>query len=83
LRRAGEEVRPGMAFRRGDPPSAAPADEGAGGADAESEGAPLASGVHWPAHISFRVPNLYRLALDLHGELDGHLSSSLDLGADE
>lgn len=63
IRVAGDELRPGPAFRR-DPEAAGP-EEGA---------APPVLAL--PEGISYRVPNLYLLNLDLRGELDGWLAGN-------
>lgn len=40
------------------------------------------SNVKWPEGISYRVPNLFLLNLDLHGELDDWLTGSADIRGD-
>ncbi|MBW8066706.1 MAG: hypothetical protein GJU73_04595 [Ferrovum sp.] len=72
LRLAGDEVKPGQAFRGSTTQVSA---------DDEDQEAPQAGGIPLPEGISYRVRNLYLLNLDMHGELDGWLTS--DAGGGE
>lgn len=76
LRRVGDEVRPGSAFRRQPPPQGVDDD-----VVAETPVRPETAGLKWPSGLSFRIKNLYLLNLDLHGELDDGLASELQQGA--
>jgi len=77
LRRVGDEVRPGSAFRRQTP--AISHDEAADLGD--TPGLQDPSGLQWPSDISFRIRNLHLLNLDLHGELDEWLAAQAEQGA--
>lgn len=65
LRLAGNEVKPGPAFRG----SIMQVD-----ADDENQETPRTRGIPLPEGISYRVQNLYLLNLDMHGELEGWLN---------
>lgn len=76
LRRVGDEVRPGSAFRR-----QAPAFSSDEANDLnEAPGLQDPYGLEWPSDISFRIRNLHLLNLDLHGELDQWLIAQAQQG---
>ena len=74
LRLAGDEIKPGPAFRG----SIAQLD-----ADDEAQETPQAGGIPLPEGVSYRVRNLYLLNLDMHGELDRWLNAGTGRGEHE
>lgn len=74
LRLAGSQILPGPAFVG----SAVPVLDD----DADPNTAPVVDveGFSWPDGISERIPNLFLLNVDLHGELDSYLRKSINEG---
>jgi hypothetical protein len=71
LRLVGDEIKPGQAFRG----SATQVS-----VDDDNQETPQAGDIPLPEGISYRVRNLYLLNLDMHGELDGWLTSDAGRG---
>jgi hypothetical protein len=68
----GEHIEPGAAFKATGLPSGQQPEE-------QDDLLPAADGF-WPADISGRIPNLFLLNLDLHGELNTWLSKAVSNG---
>ncbi|MRD49744.1 hypothetical protein GHT07_20950 [Caenimonas koreensis DSM 17982] len=73
LRRRGDEIYPGFAFRRrteaADPTPAAEEPDAQAGPTPEA-----GSALQWPAQISHRIHNIFLLNVDLHGQLSDWLA---------
>lgn len=68
----GENIEPGAAFKATGLPS--------GRQPEEQDDPPPAVDGFWPADISERIPNLFLLNMDLHGELNAWLSKAVSNG---
>ncbi|MCV2419272.1 hypothetical protein LNV47_01575 [Paucibacter sp. DJ4R-1] len=77
LKAVGAEVRPGSAFRR----QPAPAEGSADDVVADVEGTATEAVGTWPPNISYRVPNLYLLNMDLRGLKDASLPDRAEVAA--